>query len=57
LRKINGKGKITGKAIGKVIGKNKSKSKSKNKGKNNNQLTIEIFEKAINHEEDDDVEA
>jgi hypothetical protein len=57
LRKANGEGKITGKATGKAIGKSKGKGKSKNKGKNNDQLIIEISEKVIDHEEDDDVEA
>jgi hypothetical protein len=48
LRKVNGEGKITGKS--------KGKGKDKNKGKNNNQLIIEILEKAIDHEEDDNIE-
>jgi hypothetical protein len=60
LRKTNSKdkvtGKATGKATGKITGKSKSKSKGKNKGKNNDQLTIKTPEKAIDHEEDDDVE-
>jgi hypothetical protein len=57
LRKANGKGKITGKTTGKTTGKSKGKSKDKNKSKNNNQLIIEIPEKTINHEEDNNVEA
>jgi hypothetical protein len=58
LRKANGEGKVTGKATSKTIGKSKGKGKGKgkNKGKNNDQLIIEIPEKAIDHEEDDDVE-
>jgi hypothetical protein len=56
LRKTNGESKVTGKATGKATGKSKGKGKGKNKGKNNDQLIIEIPEKAIDYEEDNDVE-
>jgi hypothetical protein len=56
LRKANGEDNIIGKAIGKITGKSKSKGNGKNKGKNNNQLTIKISEKAIDYEEDNNIE-
>jgi hypothetical protein len=56
LRKINSESKITGKATDKATDKSKDKGKNKNMSKNNNQLTIKIPEKAIDYEENNNVE-